>query len=306
MEIRGAGRIARSAAAALATFASKYEGGDVERFRVEISEAASLLLRTRPTAISLTNAVKTVLVDFGRPPDVESLKEQIITRAGKFVRDSREAVKKIGEQAPAILAAQDVSDGATPSDAAPSAPRVLMTICNSSAAISAIIHCHRAGMVKMVYACETRPRKQGLITSRELSKAGVPVTLMVDSAMRYVMPAVDTVFVGSDTVESDGSVINKIGTGLLAATARDFGVPVYACAETYKFLPHSRVGDRVEIEERSPDEIRGEAQLPSDVEIFNPVFERVSPDLVTGIITEKGVVEPAEAMTIIEKYLGEI
>ena len=290
MTIRGAGRIARSAAEALKDFAESGNFSNLKEFREGLDKSAIRLVSTRPTAISLSNAVNLTLKGVPDEKDLDSARKLVISNAGQFISKSNSAVERIGAEAASLI----------------STPGKAITICNSSAAISAIVACHKAGKVTSVYACETRPKRQGLITARELSEAGVPVTLIVDSAMRYVMPEVSIAFVGTDTLESDGSVINKIGTHLLAATARDFKVPFYACAETYKFLPASKIGRRVEIEKRSSREIVTNAEIPKGVEIFNPVFDRVPPELVTGIITEEGMVKPADAITVIKKYLGGI
>jgi ribose 1,5-bisphosphate isomerase len=290
MTIRGAGRIARSAAEALKDFAESGNFSNLKEFREGLDKSAIRLVSTRPTAISLSNAVNLTLKGVPDEKDLDSARKLVISNAGQFISKSNSAVERIGAEAASLI----------------STPGKAITICNSSAAISAIVACHKAGKVTSVYACETRPKRQGLITARELSEAGVPVTLIVDSAMRYVMPEVSIAFVGTDTLESDGSVINKIGTHLLAATARDFKVPFYACAETYKFLPASKIGRRVEIEKRSSREIVTNVEIPKGVEIFNPVFDRVPPELVTGIITEEGMVKPADAITVIKKYLGGI
>ncbi len=290
MTIRGAGRIARAAASALGEFAENYQGDSRNEFLRSLSDAAKRLISTRPTAISLNNAVQLTLRGVESQQDFKFARALVIKNAAQFVENSNSAVERIGQLAPSVL----------------ERPGNAITICNSSAAVSAMVACHRAGKITRVYACETRPRRQGLITARELAEAKVPVTLIVDSAMRYVMPEISVAFVGTDTLESDGSVINKIGTHLLAATARDHNVPFYACAETYKFLPASKIGRRVEIEKRSVREVVAESEIPGGVEIFNPVFDRVPPELVTGIITEAGIVKPVDAVQIIKKYLGGI
>ncbi len=290
MTIRGAGRIARAAASALGEYAEKTGNKDRDEFLSGLSKAAEKLISTRPTAISLNNAVQLTLRGVETQHDFESARALVIRNASEFVSSSSSAVERIGQLATALL----------------NKPGKAITICNSSAAVSAMVACHKAGKVTGVYACETRPKRQGLITARELAGAKVPVTLIVDSAMRYVMPEVSIAFVGTDTLESDGSVVNKIGTHLLAATARDHKVPFYACAETYKFLPASKIGRRVEIEKRSVREVVAESEIPGGVEVFNPVFDRVPPELVKGIITEVGIIKPNEAIRIINKYLGGI
>lgn len=290
MTIRGAGRIARSAAQAIGDHAINSKASNLEEFLNGLDISAKRLISTRPTAISLSNAVSISLRGVREQKTLESAKALAISNSEAFVKKSNSAVERIGQNAPPLI----------------TKPGMAITICNSSAAISAMVACYKAGKITGVFACETRPKRQGLITIRELAEAKVPVTLIVDSAMRYVMPKVSVAFVGTDSLESDGSVINKIGTHLLAATARDYGVPFYACAESYKFLPASMIGKRVEIEQRSVREIVANSEVPGGVEIFNPVFDRVPPELVTGIITEEGVIPPTESLRFIEKFLGGI
>ncbi|MDO9537979.1 MAG: S-methyl-5-thioribose-1-phosphate isomerase [Thermoplasmata archaeon] len=290
MTIRGAGRIARAAAAAMLDYAVKCKSMTLEEFLVGLDIAALRLISTRPTAISLSNAVSISIRGTKEQEDFNTARYLVISNAEKFIRNSNSAVEKIGQNALPLM----------------KKPGKVITICNSSAAISAILECHKAGRITGVYACETRPKKQGLITIKELAKAGVPVTLIVDSAMRFVMPEVSIAFVGTDTLESDGSLINKIGTHLLAATARDFNIPIYACAETYKFLPASKIGQHVEIELRPSEEILPASELPANVKVFNPVFDRVPPELITGIITEVGIIKPEEAIRIIKEHLEDI
>ena len=288
MTIRGAGRIARHAAMALKDYAENYDGQDLEEFIDGLDKAAARLLSTRPTAISLFNGVQITIRGAREQPDLESARQKVISNADAFCELSNSAYDKMASYGP---------------DLVPASGKKAITICNSTAAISVIKAAYQAGKITGVYACETRPKKQGIITIRELAEAGVPVTLIVDSAMHYVMPEISIAFIGTDSLESDGSVINKIGTQALAATARDFGVPIYACAETYKFLPPSKAGQRVQIEQRPIREIIAPDEVPPGVEVFNPVFDRVSPELITGIITEVGVIKPSEAPRIIEKYL---
>ena len=291
MTIRGAGRIARHASLALKTYASEYSGDSLEDFLGGLDRAAAQLISTRPTAISLFNGVKMTIRGASEVGDLEAARQKVISNSDVFCELSNSAYDKMASYGP---------------DLVPEPGKKAITICNSTAAISVIKAAYQAGKITGVYACETRPKKQGFITIRELAEAGVPVTLIVDSAMRYVMPQVSIAFVGTDSLESDGSVINKIGTQVLAATARDFGVPVYSCTETYKFLPPSKAGQRVQIELRPIDEIIAPDELPEGVEVYNPVFDRVPPEPITGIITEVGVIRPSEAPQIVEKYLNGI
>ncbi len=291
MTIRGAGRIARSASKALAEYAETFEGNDLDEFLKGLDNAEKRLISTRPTAVSLFNGVKLTTRNAKQKRSLDSARKAIIHDSKEFCRMSESSYSMMAKHGAVLV---------------PMPGKMAITICNSTAAISVLKAAYSSGKIVGVYSCETRPKRQGLITVRELAEAGVPVTLIVDSAMRYVMPNVSIAFIGTDTLESDGSVLNKIGTGLLAATARDFRVPVYACAETYKFMPASKMGKRVEIEQRPVGEIVKSGEVPDEVQVYNPVFERVPPDMITGIITEHGVIKPSQAPRVIKKYLGDI
>ena len=288
MRIRGAGRIARHASLALKDYSENYSGNDLEEFLGGLDRAATRLISTRPTAVSLFNGVKMTTRGAKDQSDLEAARNIVISNSNAFCELSNSAYGKMASYGPDLV----LETG-----------KKAITICNSTAAISVIKAAYQAEKITGVYACETRPKKQGLITIRELAEAGIPVTLIVDSAMRYVMPEVPVAFIGTDSLESDGSVINKIGTQILAATARDFGVPIYACAETYKFLPPSKANVRVQIELRPANEIISAEDLPEGVEVYNPVFDRVPPELITGIITEVGVIKPSDVSGMAEKYL---
>ncbi|MEF8835966.1 MAG: S-methyl-5-thioribose-1-phosphate isomerase, partial [Candidatus Thermoplasmatota archaeon] len=172
--------------------------------------------------------------------------------------------------------------------------------CNSSMAIGAIKYSWDQGKDLEVIATESRPKKQGYITIEELSEYGIPVTLIVDSAVRHKMRDVDKVYVGADTVASNGAVINKIGTSQVALCAHESRVPLTVCAETYKFSSKTAVGDLVEIEERDPSEIVDPSDFP-DVTISNPVFDATPSKYVDSIITEEGVISPEGAYRIIKE-----
>ena len=283
MEIRGAGRIARSAAEALKNFAQSYQGEDANEFKVQLEQAASTLITTRPTAVSLSNAVNFTVKNITDITEIEELRAKIIQNADNFIEWSNLAVEKISEHSLAII----------PDEA------VIMTHCNSSAVVASLINVHKSGKKIKVFARETRPVYQGRITARELAQAGIPVTLIVDSAARYFMAQVDIVMVGADTVEAGGDVINKIGTSGLAIIANEFKVPFYVCAETYKFSPKTLSGEKTIIEERAVEEIIDPDDVPG-VTIYNPVFDVTPARFIKSIICEKGVISVSDVKNIIE------
>jgi ribose 1,5-bisphosphate isomerase len=283
MEVRGAAKIARVAAEALKDFASGYNGSDVEEFKTEMKKAGDRLISTRPTAISLKNAVMIVLKKLKENDNLDELKKNIIVTAENFIAKSEKAIEIIAE-----IGSKRIKDGDT-----------LLTHCNSSAAISTIVKAHKDKKNIKVYATESRPKKQGYITVNQLVKAGVPTTLIVDSAVRHVMPKVDLVIVGADTVASNGAVINKIGTSQIALCAHEARVPVMVCAETYKFSHETLAGELIEIEERDVNEIVKPEDFPG-VRIFNPVFDATPPEYIDVIVTEEGVISPHAAYDIIK------
>lgn len=282
MEIRGAAKIGRAAARGLKNSVSKYDGDDIEELKEIIREGKERLKSTRPTAVSLHNSIRYVLR--GSSEDVEKRKEMIINRADEFINKSIDAGEKIAE-----YGGGRISDG-----------DVVLTHCNSSMALGCIKYAWDKGKDISVIATESRPKKQGYITVRELADHGIPVTLIVDSAVRHEIKDVDKVYVGADTIASNGAVINKIGTSQVALCAHETRVPVTVCAETYKFSSGTAFGDLIEIEERDPNEVMNPEEFP-DVNISNPVFDATPAKYVDSIITEEGVISPSYAYKIIKE-----
>jgi len=208
----------------------------------------------------------------------------VVSRADEFIRTSRDAVKRIGE-----IGARRISDG-----------DVIMTHCNSNCALSIIKTAFKQGKHIEVYVTESRPMDQGLISTRQLLKVDVPTTLIVDSAVRHFIRDIDKVIVGADSIAANGAVINKIGTSQLALAAHEARVLFFVAAESYKFHPGTLVGRLVEIEEREPNEIVNPKRFPG-VRIRNPVFDVTPPDYIDLIITERGIVPPSAAYTLLQE-----
>ena len=283
MEVRGAARIAKFAAETLKRFAELID----KDFDKNMKWAAEKLMNTRPTAVSLFNAINYVMSYGGR--NDEEKKRDAIRRADEFIRWVDTARKKIGE-----IGAKRIKDG-----------YVIMTHCNSSAALSVIKTAHRMGKNIEVVATESRPRYQGHLTVKELSEEGIPVTLIVDSAVRYFMNDVDCVIVGADTITVNGALINKIGTSQIALCAKEARVPFMVAAETYKFSPKTLFGELVVIEERDPEEVAPKDILNlKNVKVRNPAFDVTPRDYIDLIITEIGAIPPEMAYVIIRERLG--
>ncbi|MDR2866068.1 MAG: ribose 1,5-bisphosphate isomerase [Methanomassiliicoccaceae archaeon] len=290
MEIRGAGRIARAGAAAIGDLAVSKEWKSIAAMRKDIMDARAKLIASRPTAVSLLNGVQFTLKGLDGCRDVKEAKEILIKNSGEFIRISNEAVEKIG-----IIGSRRIKDGAT-----------IMTHCNSSAALECIKVAHRNGKRIKVYATESRPWRQGILTVNELAKEGIDVTLIIDSAVRSVMRKADIVIVGSDTITSNGAVINKIGTSQLALAANESHVPFVVCGETYKISSQTLFGNMVTIEERDIGEIIRDGEVPDTVKVFNPVFDTTPAKYIDGIVTEVGIVSPGSVYEIMIKQFGDM
>jgi ribose 1,5-bisphosphate isomerase len=284
MKVRGAAIIGRAVAQALVDFSRDHQGSD---FFNDIVVVARQLKGTRPTAVSLANALYYTLKDLDEGGSVEVQKTAVIASGEEFIKNSHEAVSKI-----ALTGADLINDGDT-----------LLTICNSSVALGVIIKAYQQEKKIQVFSAESRPRFQGRITVKQLAGAGVPVTMIVDSAVKHFMQQVDKAFVGADAITADGEVFNKIGTSQVALIANEYDRPFYVCAETYKFAPQTLNGETIEIEERDVEEIADPSDFPG-VNIINPAFDRTPAKHITGIITELGVVKPDDARGIIQDMLG--
>ncbi len=291
MEIRGAGRIARAAVAALRDHSSSLSVGSPEEYAVEMGRAGRILTATRPTAVSLPNAVHFALSALREPfPTVEEAKAEFAARCDRFIVSSEGAIRRIGE-----IGSRHIRDG-----------DVVLTHCNSEAAISCLLEAHRKGAEFSVFATEVRPRNQGHLTIRTLDRAGIPTNFIVDSAARYYMNEVDLVVVGADAVAVNGAVVNKIGTSQIALAAHEARTRFMVAAETYKFAPRTILGEYIEIEERDSTEVLSseEAAFLPHVRVRNPAFDVTPAEYVDLIVTEEGAVPPQMAYIIIRDYLG--
>lgn len=289
MRVRGAGRIARTAAAALQEHGASLDCTTLEAFISEMEKATVILRETRPTAVSLPNAIRYVMRGVRNAATLVDAQRALHDSALEFIRDSHAAVDKIAE-----IAARHFPDDA-----------VIMTHCNSQAAIACIVRAHELGKVREVYATEVRPRNQGYITIQALSDAGIPVNFIVDSAARMFMPEVDLVITGTDAITANGAVVNKIGTSQIALCAHEARKPFIVAAETYKFAPRTLIGERIPIEWRSAEEVIGsERELPPHVTVKNPAFDVTPPAYVDLIVTEIGAFAPSYAAFVIRDHLG--
>ncbi|HIP66038.1 MAG TPA: S-methyl-5-thioribose-1-phosphate isomerase [Pyrodictium sp.] len=304
MEIRGAPAIGVAAAFGMALAAIWSKAETVEKLVEELEKAKRVLESTRPTAYNLFWALnriwRRVKEGVEKGVGVDELRRMVVEEAKKIYFEDIETNKRIGE-----IGAKLVEDGDT-----------ILTHCNAGAlataglgtALAIIRYAVAEGKRIRVIATETRPLLQGArLTVWELVKEGIDVTLITDNMVGYIMSKgiVSKVIVGADRITRDGYVANKIGTYTIAVVAARHRVPFYVAAPSSTF-DLSLEGPSIPIEERDPDEVRtvlGKLTITvPTVKVYNPAFDITPPDLITAIITEKGIITPPYARNI-EKVL---
>ncbi|MCX2725952.1 S-methyl-5-thioribose-1-phosphate isomerase [Thermomicrobium sp. 4228-Ro] len=286
MRVRGAPAIGISAVAGLA-LALRERGADSD-WRAILDEAARRLAATRPTAVDLFNALEVARSRVATARTAEEA-EQILDRLVEELLERQWSIDQaIAQHGAGLL---------------PHGARVL-THCNTGAlgtgaygtALGIIRRAHELGRLRHVWVTETRPRQQGArLTTWELRRVGIAHTLIVDGAAAWIMARgeVDVVIVGADRVAANGDVANKIGTLALAVAAERFRIPFYVAAPLSTFDPHTPDGRSIPIEERDKAEVlrlNGGWVAPADTTVLNPAFDVTPASLITGIVTEAGVV----------------
>ncbi len=231
------------------------------------SKASSQMKKARPTAVVLHNCLEILK------------KDKSIKTINTLLARLKRSRAQIGEKGAKIIKKK----------------AKIMTHCHSGDALAVIKHADKVGKKITVYATETEPKHQGIITAKELHKLGIDVVLIEDPANAYFMKDMDYVIVGSDALRKEG-VINKIGTYDMAITARKHGVPFYVAANTLK-LDKRR---KFVIEERPAKEIYKNLKELKGIEVKNPAFDITPWDLVTRVITEKGVMTPGNIKRLIK------
>ncbi len=180
----------------------------------------------------------------------------------------------------------------------------VLTHCHSSTAVAILRQARGNGRRFRVYSTETRPRFQGRTTASELSELGIPTTMIVDSAANFFMHEAGLFLVGCDAINYKGDLFNKIGTSMIALSAREHKVPLYSATSLFKFDPATRKRPEP-IEEREPSEVAMQQHFPK-VKIRNPAFDKTPAKFVKGYITEAGIVRPRDVEKKAKKFFKSI
>jgi methylthioribose-1-phosphate isomerase len=286
MQVRGAPALGVAGAYAVVLAALELKELPLDEFREKLRAAASSIAEARPTAVNLAWAVSCAMNAAAFAANTAETIKLLLAEAQTIEREDIEANHSIGEHGSLLL----------PQDA------TVMTHCNAGAlatagygtALGVIRTAWAQGKLKGVIATETRPLLQGArLTTWELTQAGIPTTLIVDSAAASVLRSgkVSAIVVGADRIAANGDVANKIGTYGLAVLAKAHSVPFYVAAPMSTVDLATATGDQIVVEERAPEEVsspQGVQTAPDEVGIYNPAFDVTPAEYVSAIITERG------------------
>ncbi len=303
MIVRGAPAIGIAGAHGVVLYAQelKKEGLSRDEFVKELIKKSEYLKTSRPTAVNLMWAVqKQIDVITSSDSDIDGIISELTQNAIRMEEEDISINKRIGDNG-----AEVVPKGAT-----------ILTHCNAGA-LATVGYGTALGVVRsafakdntvQVFSDETRPRQQGSrITTFELKMDGIPVTMITDGMCSYFMKKgmIDMVVVGADRIAANGDTANKIGTYTVAIAAKYHNIPFYIAAPLSTIDTSIKTGDEIPIEERSHEEvthINGKRVCAEGINVINPGFDVTPHELITGIITEVGILKPDYNKSIAEAF----
>ncbi len=305
LKVRGAPAIGIAAAYTLYISVKDFEGEDIAEFLQELQKNSDYLATSRPTAVNLFWALDRMgaVAEENKNLEVSVIKEKLEAEAIQIQEEDEEICRSIGVHGQEIL-----EDGMT-----------VLTHCNAGrlatakygTALAPIYVAQEEDKTIKVFADETRPLLQGArLTTFELLEKGIDTTLITDSMAGMVMQEekIDVIIVGTDRVAANGDVANKIGTYTVAILAKYHNIPFYVACPLSTIDLECPDGATIPIEERDPKEIThgfGKQTGPDGVNVYNPAFDVTPHDLVTGIITEKGIIRAPYAENIKKLFEAE-
>ncbi len=291
LRIRGATRIAVTAMETIKRVLS--ESTDEELLDT-LNKSIEMLFNSRPTEPAMQNGLNLIKSIYSKlleeKAELSVIREELTRAADSYLETLRNAFRKIIE-----IGWKRVPDEG-----------IVMTHCHSTTVVEILRKAHEKGKNIRVIASETRPVYQGRRTARELAESGIKVYYIVDSAMRWAARKYkpDLAMIGSDAIGSNGVIVNKIGSKLLALVAKEFDFPLYVTTTLLKLDLKSILGDYITIEMRNPKEVWHDA--PEGVTILNPAFETVSPEFIDAIITEAGIIPPSDVIRAFKEMYPKI
>jgi len=287
-KVHGASQLARQAVNVLKIAAERSQADTTEHFLLEQKEVGERLMSVRPAMAPIFNIVSRLLGTMAEKPaetDLDSIKCLTISKADEAVSQSLQAVALIAEHGSGLIADGDR----------------IMTHSYSSTVVAALKRAFTKHRNIEVITTRSGPGRTGERIAQELGLYGITVTFIDDTAMGLYIPAANKVTVGADRVCADGKVVNGVGTYQLALAAERSGIHFYVLCETLKFDSRLK-GDEVDLEEKDPSEVVEPGRLPPEVRVKNPCFDITPLELVTGIVTENGLLMPGEVIG----YIGQL
>jgi len=297
--VRGAPAIGISGVFGLALAALQSKAATKEELLLDLEDARKILFATRPTAVNLGWGLEKIMNVAKTGDSVEQIRELVISTAKKMSDEDIDINKAMGKIGSVLFDDNDT----------------IMTHCNAGAlatvaygtALGVIRATRESGKNIKVIATETRPIQQGSrLTAFELKHDGFDVSLIPDTAVGYSMAngLVNKVIVGADRIVKTGHVFNKIGTYQVATMAKQHGIPFYVAAPLSTIDLKTKSEDVI-IEMRKGIEVTGTGDkktAPDDINVINPAFDMTPPELISGIITEKGVAKPPYEESILKLF----
>ncbi|MBQ1604360.1 MAG: S-methyl-5-thioribose-1-phosphate isomerase [Lachnospiraceae bacterium] len=295
LQVRGAPAIGVAAAIGMYVLAARYDTTDVNEFYKMFKRDKEYLDSSRPTAVNLSWALNRMdevcqaCIDY--KDSVEEIVSTLHNEAITIREEDVDMCRRIGENGLELI---------KPGDG-------ILTHCNAGklatvkygTATAPIYLGQEKGYNLKVFCDETRPLLQGArLTAFELQESGIDTTLICDNMSAMVMKNgwVNAIFVGADRIAANGDAANKIGTSVVAAVAKQYGVPMYVCAPSSTIDMSTASGDDIVIEERKAEEVTEmwyeKRMAPEGVKVFNPAFDVTDHELIAGIVTERGVARP--------------
>jgi len=287
--VRGAPAIGVSGSFGLALAVLQSNATSKENLLSDLETARKILFATRPTAVNLGWGLEKIMDVAKSGNSVEQIKDLVISKAIQMANEDIEINKIMGKNGSILFENNDT----------------IMTHCNAGAlatvaygtALGVIRATRESGKNVKVIATETRPIQQGSrLTAFELKHDGFDVSLIPDTAVGYSMAngLVNKVVVGADRIVKTGHVFNKIGTYQVATMAKQHGIPFYVAAPLSTIDMETKAEDVI-IEMRKGSEVTGigdKKTAPDEINVINPAFDMTPPELISGIITEKGIAKP--------------
>ena len=287
--VRGAPAIGVSGAFGLALATLQSNATEKDQLIQDLEVAKKILFETRPTAVNLSWGLENIMNVAKDGETVDQIRTSVVETAKQMAEDDIQINMSIGKNGSDLFSDNDT----------------IMTHCNAGAlatvgygtALGVIRATKESGKNIKVIATETRPVQQGSrLTAFELKHDGIDVTLIPDTAVGYTMAngLVNGVIIGADRILRTGHVFNKIGTYQVATMAKQHNIPFYVAAPLSTFDLESRPKDVI-IEQREASEVTGigdKKTAPDGIDVINPAFDMTPPELISGIITENGIVKP--------------